>query len=84
MASEEGVYALRSAAGLYILPSEEGTSSRGAGTFVIKPTPESGLECLACAIFARGEQRTPSAKPGAPTAAERREKSSKEFKDFDL
>ena len=34
--------------------------------------------------FPRGEQRTPSAKPGAPTAAERREKSSKEFKDFDL
>ena len=38
---------------LYPLPSEEGTPQNVLKTCAIEPRPESGLDCLVCAIFAR-------------------------------
>ena len=35
------------------LPSEEGRTQTVLTTFTWKPGPESGLDCLVCAIFAR-------------------------------
>jgi hypothetical protein len=35
------------------LPSEMGTTQNAATTFALKPRPESGLDCLVCATFAR-------------------------------
>ena len=37
----------------YSLPSEEGTPCTVFRTLTQEPEPESGLDCLACAIFAR-------------------------------
>ena len=33
--------------------SEQGTTDKGLTTFTRKPRPESGRDCLVCAIFAR-------------------------------
>jgi hypothetical protein len=35
------------------LTSEEGKKCRNLRTFICKPRPESGLDCLTCAIFAQ-------------------------------
>ena len=37
---------------LVLLPSEEGTTFKVLRTFTWKPRPESGRDCLTCAIFA--------------------------------
>ena len=45
---------------IYLSPlsSEKATTLKGLRTFSCKPGPESGLDCLTCAMFARRRVRT--------------------------
>ena len=44
-------------------PSKEETNPKLSRNFTLKPRPESGLDCLICAIFARQQLREVTATP---------------------